>query len=47
MKTICPTESAHNDFVATHVTHAHLASGRFEHSVCHGSLRTTYLMLLA
>ena len=33
-----------SDFVATHV---HLASLRLEHSVCRGSLMTTYIMLLA
>ena len=27
--------------------HAHLASVRFEHSVCRGSLMATYIMILA
>ena len=30
-----------------HIYHTHLASARFEHSVCHGSLIATYITLLA
>ena len=30
-----------------HAYYAHLATVRFEYSVCRGSLMTTYLMLLA
>ena len=30
-----------------HIYYAHLASVRFEHSVCRGSLMTTYITLLA
>ena len=37
MKTMCPPG----------IYYAHLASVRFEHSVCHGSLMTTYITLLA
>ena len=41
MKTMCPLGYHHNDFVATHalghmIYCAHLASVRFEHSVCRG-----------
>ena len=51
MKTMCSLGYHHNGFVATHVyityiSYAHLASVRFEHSMCHGSLMTTYIMLL-
>ena len=42
MKTMCPPGYHHNGFVATHalghMMRAHLASVRFEHSVCRGSL---------
>ena len=45
MKTICPPGYHHNGFVATHalghMMYAHLASMRFEHSLCRGSLMTT------
>ena len=41
MKTMCPPDYLHNGFVATHALghmmyshYAHLASVRFEHSVC-------------
>ena len=40
MKTMCPPGYHHNHFVATY---AHLASVGFEHSVCRGSLMTTYI----
>ena len=46
MKTMCPPGYHHNGFVATHALghyYAHLASVRFEHSVCRGSLMTTYI----
>ena len=51
MKTMCPPGYHHNGFVATHalghmmysIYYAHLTSVRFEHSVCRGSLMTTYL----
>ena len=42
MKTMCPPVYRHNGFVATH---AHLASVRFEHCVCRGSLMTTYIYI--
>ena len=50
MKTMCPPGYHHNGFVATYALahmmygygYAHLASMRFEHSVCHGSLMTIY-----
>ena len=35
------------DWMVNIVNIAHIASVRFEHSVCHGSLMTTYIMLLA
>ena len=48
METMCPPGYHHNGFVETHAlghmmygSYAHLASVRFEHSVCHGSLMTT------
>ena len=41
MKTMLRPGYHHNGFVATH------ASVRFEHSVLHGSLMTTYITLLA
>ena len=48
MKTMCPPGYHHNGFVATHALGhlmygyaSHLASVRFEHSVCRGSLMTT------
>ena len=50
IKTMCPPGYHHNGFVATHAlmhSYAHLASVRFEHSVCRGSLMTTYITLLA
>ena len=59
MKTMCPPGYHHNGFVATHalghmmygstlhIYYAHLASVRFEHSVCRGSLMTTNITLLA
>ena len=51
---MCPPGYHHNSFVATHALghmmygcnrmyYARLASVRFEHSVCHGSLMTTYI----
>ena len=52
MKTMCPPGYHHNGFVATHalghmmyIYYAHLASVRFEHSVCRGSLMTTYIYI--
>ena len=46
MKTMCPPGYHHNGFVATHTkTYAHLAYVRFEHSVCRGSLMTTYIYI--
>ena len=49
MKTMCPPGFHHSGFVATHalghMMYAHLASVRFEHSVCHGSLMTTYIYI--
>ena len=52
MKTMCPPGYHHNGFVAIHalghlityiyIYYAHLASVRFEHYVCRGSLMTTY-----
>ena len=49
MKTMCPPGYHHNGFVATHALgHMHLrylASVRFEHSVCRGSLMTTYIYI--
>ena len=48
METMCPPGYHHNGFVETHAlghmmygSYAHLASVRFEHSVCHESLMTT------
>ena len=51
MKTMCPPGYHHNGPVTTHalghmmymIYYAHLASVRFEHSVCRGSLMTTYM----
>ena len=47
MKTMCPPGYHHNGFVATHalghMMYAHLASVRFEHSVCRGSLIISYI----
>ena len=34
-------------FLWLHIYYAHLAFVKFEHSVCHGSLMTNYVMLLA
>ena len=49
MKTMCPPGYHHNGFVATHalrhIYYAHLPSVRFEHSVCRGSLMTTYIYI--
>ena len=53
MKTMCPPGYNHNGFVATYALahmmygygYAHLASMRFEHSVCHGSLMTIYIYI--
>ena len=51
MKTMCPPGYHHNGFVATHAlghmmySYTHLASVRFEHSVCRGSLMTTYIYI--
>ena len=53
MKTMCPPGYHHNGFVATYALahmmygygYAHLASMRFEHSVCHGSLMTIYIYI--
>ena len=42
MKTMCPPGYHHKDFVATH-----LASVRFEYSLCRGSLMTGVLLLLS
>ena len=42
MKTMCPPGYHHNGFILPH-----LASVRFEHSVCRGSLVTTNITLLA
>ena len=48
---MCPPGYHHNGFVATHAlghmmyNYAHLASVRFEHSVCRGSLMTTYIYI--
>ena len=42
------SDPRHTDYDVQHDTHyAHLASVRFEHSVCRESLMTTYIMLLA
>ena len=43
MKTMCP----HIVFMITYIYYAHLASVRFEYSVCRGLLMTTYITLLA
>ena len=40
MKRMCPASYHHNSSVETY---AHLASVKFEDSVCDGSLMTTYL----
>ena len=52
MKTMCPPGYHHNGFVTTHALGhmmygwtAHLASARSEHSVCRGSLMTTYIYI--
>ena len=52
METMCPPGYHHNGFVETHAlghmmygSYVHLASVRFEHSVCHGSLMTTYIYI--
>ena len=34
-------------YILLHIYYAHLAFVRFDHYVCHGSLMTTYIMLLA
>ena len=39
MKRMCPAGYLHNGSVA----YSHIASVRFENSLCHGSLMTTYL----
>ena len=33
-------------FSGLHIYYAHLAFVRFEHSVCHGSLLTTYIYII-
>ena len=52
MKTMCPPGYHHNGLMATHAFghmmyrfgyYAHLGFVRFQHSVCHGSLTTTYI----
>ena len=49
MKTMCPPGYHHNGFVATHalghMMYGYLASVRFEHSVCRGSLMTTNIYI--
>ena len=46
MKTMCPPGYHHNGFLATHAhILRHLASVRFEHSVCRGSLMATYIYI--
>ena len=51
MKTTCLPGYHHNGLVATHAHghmmcyYAHLASVRFEHSVCRGSLVTIYIYI--
>ena len=48
MKTMCLPGYHRNGFVATHAlghTWAQLASVRFEHSVCRGSLMSTYIYI--
>ena len=42
MKTMCPPGYHQNSFVETSCPSCRLASVRFEHSVCRGSLITTY-----
>ena len=46
MKIMCPPGYDHNGFMVTHalghMMYVHLASVRFEHSVCRRSLMTTY-----
>ena len=39
MKRMCPAGYLHNGSVG----YSHIASVRFENSLCHGSLMTTYL----
>ena len=46
MKTMCPPGHHHNGFLATHAhILRHLASARFEDSVCRGSLMATYIYI--
>ena len=46
---ISQKQDEHNIYVIMkHICyHAHLASVRFEHSICRGSLMTPYIILLA
>ena len=43
MKAMCPP--GHIVFMMTYICYAHLASVRFEHSVCRGSLMATYIYI--
>ena len=46
MKTMCPPSYHHNGFMVTHAL-GYMMYGfvRFEHSVCRGSLMTTYIYI--